>query len=128
MFAFLHKLWKRVLWWWTGGLLSVQLEDKTSETRSDAEHAVERVVFETNIAHDCVSATILHGGPCILVEHDGAKEAFIHNSYNEAATKAIQWLRANDVRYSEQSKLSRKERRAFASYRRKVQNARGKLQ
>jgi len=128
MFAFFKSLYKRIVWWWTGGLLSVQLEDKASDTRTEAEYAVERVVYETNIAHDCVSATIIRGGPCILVTHDGAKEAFIHNSYAEAADKAIQWLRANDVRYSEQSKLSRRERRAFDSYRRRAKSAREKMQ
>jgi len=126
----LHKtgLLKRLRWWWSGGLLSVKLEDKTSKTRSEAELAVERVVWETSIAHDCVSATIYRGGPCIMVSHDGAKEAFIHNSYDEAAAKAIQWLKGHDVGTGSSSNLSRRQRRAFDSVRKRVQHRRERLQ
>jgi hypothetical protein len=100
-------------WWFSGGVLSAQLRDEGSETRSEAELAVERVVMQTHIAPDCVVATVMRGGPCIILTHDGAKEAFIHKSYTQAADKAIEWLEKNTVRTKKASRLSHHKRQAF---------------
>ena len=106
---------KKVFWFWKGQYLEVQLQDKTSPTRTDAEHAVARVVMETDIAPDCVSAMVFQGGCAIKVKHQDAWEMFLHNSYNEAADKAIEWLllQGDEISTRGVSKLTRQQRLDF---------------
>lgn len=103
----------------TGSLLSDRLADESSSERTEAQAAVDKVVMQTEIAPDCVSAIVQDGGACILVKTDNDWEAFIHNSYGEAADKAIEWLllQGDFVETKETSSLNRKQRRAFNAQR-----------
>jgi hypothetical protein len=109
--AFLKTLW----WWWKGKLLNIELKDELSPVRTEAQMAVDRVVMETDITPDCVSAQVVRGGCTIMVKHNEAWEAFVHNSYNEAAEKAIEWLllQGDEIKTNKVTKLNRKSRRAF---------------
>jgi hypothetical protein len=135
----LKQLWLKLWWWFTGGVRSAQLQDPTSPARSEAEEAVARVVYESDIAPDCVAATVVRGGPAIVIFHEvqrdktgwrhhrrkGFKgvhlakrreqEVFIHRTYALAADKALEWIemQKNGVATGGQSKMNRKERRAF---------------
>ena len=127
----LHKpsLWRRVKrafmrfwWWWQGNLLNIELEKDTSRVRTEAQIALDRVVFETHLPHDCITACIVRGGPCILVKHDAAQEAFIGTSYNHAADKAIEWINAqgDEISTEKTTKLSRKAQKVFDAQRRRL--------
>jgi len=118
--AWFKQLWKRVSRWWTGNLLVAQLADAESETRSAAELAVARVVAQTNIPPDCVVACVLHNGCCIQIRHDTATEAFLHNTYAQAADKAIEWytLRGGSTRgWGRTTQLSKKQQKVFNAVR-----------
>ena len=128
-----QSLWQRLkaktqaLWWWiVGRRLDRRLADTASPIRTEAEEAVAKVVYETDIPPDCVVANVVRGGPCILIKHDDAWEAFVHNSYMEAAEKAIEWLNLQGdlVSATETSNLNRKQRRIFNSKRRKHRGGR----
>lgn len=124
--------WYNHLWAWlvggyywfkhkvTGSLLVDRIADESSPERTEAQEAVNKVVMATDIAPDCVSAIVQDGGACILVKTDGDWEAFIHNSYGEAADKAIEWLllQGDFVETSETSSMNRKQRRVFDAERR----------
>lgn len=125
----LRNLWKRLKWWWQGGILSAQLQDHSSPERSEAELAVDRIVANTRIAADCVAATVLRGGPTIIIKHDLGQEAFIGRSYEHAADKAIEWLTLREGRFILQgnsSELSRRDRRAINVMRRRGRQQRKK--
>ena len=94
----LRRLVRSVRQRWSGGVLDARLSDLGSQERRDAEEAVAKVVAKTQVPADCVSATTLQGGPAILVEHDGAKEGFVHRTYDQAADKAIEWVNERDGR------------------------------
>lgn len=100
--------------------LVADLADPTSKVRTEAERALERVVFETDIAPDCVQCCIVRGGCSVMIKHDNAWEAFVHNSYTEAADKAIEWLKlqGDEVSTKQTSDMNRKERRSFDVQRR----------
>ena len=118
----LKSLWLRIKWWWTGGVLSSKLSDYGSDTRSEAEQAVERIVLATDIVPDCVAATTLRGGAAILITHDKAQEGFIGRSYEHAADKAIEWLTKREGRYIVQrnsTSLSQKSVKIFNAKRKK---------
>jgi hypothetical protein len=105
---------QNIVWDIKSYFLAARLDSDTV-TRGEAEEAVAKVVYKTNIAPDCVSATVVRGGPCIYVKHDNAHEAFIHKTYAEAADEAINWLNRHTgiVRTSETSGMNRQQRRAF---------------
>lgn len=127
----LRELWLRLWRWWTGKVLNARLKDHSSPERNEAELAVERVVTQTNLAPDCVAATVIRGGPAILVRLDTSSEAFVHHSYALAAEQAIKWANARERRQAELkrsgngngqgqvSKLNRKQRRQFDKLRKK---------
>jgi hypothetical protein len=94
------SLWTRFKAWWQvqtwfvkSQLLQAKLESKGTEALTEAQRSLRKICAETGIAPDCVSAQILRGGCCILVKHNEASEAFVHNSYPEAADQAIAWLK-----------------------------------
>lgn len=121
---FREKLWLPVWWWWTGGMLEIKVfQEEGSPERTEASEAVDRVVMETNIAPDCVMATVLRGGPCLIVKHDGAQEAFIHRTYALAADKAIEWLKMKGASLStaKTTSMSRKSIKSFDAQRQKLQ-------
>lgn len=120
---------KRIVWWFQGIRLAAKFEDKQSDIRDEALAAVKRVVFETNIEPDCVSAQIIRGGPAILVKHNEAWEAFVHNSYGEAAQKAVEWLKlqGDEISTSKITKLTRVQRRFFKKIRRRKAKERARL-
>jgi hypothetical protein len=64
----------------------------------------------------------VRGGKTILIKHDEAWEAFVHNTYLAAADKAIEWIntQGDEMSASNYSKLNRAERRAFDARRRAV--------
>lgn len=121
----IKQLFWRLVWWWQGGVLSVELEKENSAVRTDAVIALDRVVLETTLPHDCIKANIVRGGPCIMVKHDDAWEAFIHKTYAEAADKAIEWIRAqgDEIATANTTNLSRKDQKIFDAQRRKLQTA-----
>lgn len=100
------------------------LPPEVSTVRSEAEEAVARVVFETDIAPDCVSAGELRGGCAIFIEHmvRGKKNttAFVHKSYENAVTEAIAWIRSDAPATGSRSKMNRHQRRVFQSKKRKA--------
>ncbi len=107
-------------WMVRGAILEDEISDTESEEASEAQQAVDRVVWETEIAPDCVSAMVLRGGACIYVKTDGEHEAFIAESYGEAADKAIAWINLQGEymeSQAETSTLNRKARRTFDSQR-----------
>jgi hypothetical protein len=127
------SIWQRfvaflrsIKWWFTGGLLDARLADSESTEYSEAQAAVDKVVYETDIAPDCVSAMVMRGGHCVLVKTDDEWEAFIHNSYEEAADKAIEWLNLQGeyVETAKTSKLNRRARREFNATRKKRRGGR----
>lgn len=113
---------QNIVWWFQGVALEAELKDAESIQHQGGRRALRRVVLETDIAPDCVSATIVRGGCTIMVKHDEAWEAFIHNSYDEAAQEAIDWInrQGDEISTSETSDMNRKQRRAFSSQRRKT--------
>ncbi len=117
---------KMMVWWWKGQNLDKQLADVQGELRSEAHAAVVKVVYETNIAPDCISALVFRGGCAIKVKHDDAWEMCIHNTYDQAADGAIEWLllQGGEIKTSEVSGMSRKERRRFDAQRRKHRGGR----
>jgi len=122
LWRWLSQTIQNIVWWFQGVALEAELKDAESVRHRAAQNAVRRVVMETDIAPDCVSATIVRGGPTIMVRHDDAWEAFVHNSYSEAAQEAINWInrQGDEISTSETSDMNRKQRRAFSSQRRKT--------
>lgn len=124
--AFLQTI-RKLRWKFTGALLEEKLADTESDERSEAQKAVDRVVWETDIAPDCVSASVVRGGPCILLKTDGEWEATIHNTYAEAADEAIKFINLQGEYMepqAETSKLNRRARREFDAQRRKRRGGR----
>lgn len=122
----------RIKRWWTGGILNTRLQEG-APVRSEAELAVERIVLTTQVAADCVAATVIMGGPAISIKTDGAKasqtvnECFIGRSYEHAADKAIEWLTKREGRYIVQQNstvLSRRTQKVFNAQRRALQRQR----
>lgn len=123
-----HRLWDAlagVYVWFkhgvTGSLLEERIATAQSEARNEGQEAVDKVVLETDIVPDCVSASVVRGGPCILVKTDGEWEAFIHNTFGEAADKAIEWVNQQGEymeSQAETSSMNRGQRRAFDAKRR----------
>ncbi len=119
---------QRVVWFFKGEELKAQLAQVATPTspaspiRTEAELAVERVVMETDITPDCINAQVLRGGCTILVKHNEAWEAFVHNSYGEAADKAIEWLKlqGDEIKTNKVTKLNRQQRRKFDAERKKL--------
>lgn len=109
------EMWQALIWKIKGYFLDKKLANPESPVRDEAQEAVAKVVVETDIAPDCVSALVYRGGCAIKVKHDDAWEMFIHNSYMEAADKAIEWLRTqgDEVQTRRVSEMNRKQRRAF---------------
>jgi len=121
-------LWLRLKQWWLGGVLSAKLAEG-EPVRSEAERAVERIVMQTLIAADCVVATVLKGGPAIIIKHDKAQEGFIGRTYAHAADKAIEWLTKREGRFIVTDKstgLPRKDIKVMAAQRKRAQSARRK--
>lgn len=117
----LQALWLRLWRWWTGRVLNTQLKDPGSDLRSEAELAVERVVARTSLAPDCVVATVLQGGPAILVRHDKATEAFVNGTYMQNAEAAIEWVARHKLQQGQVSKMNRHQRRQFDKLRNREQ-------
>lgn len=77
-----------------GAWLNARIASKGSKARREAERAVLAVVRQTGIEPSRVVASVVCGGPCILVRVEGRYEAFIHHSYARAAVEAVRWIRA----------------------------------
>lgn len=116
------------LWrWWNGKLKNIELADTGSQARSEAEEAVARVIYETDLVPDCVAASVIMGGCAIIITRDGGVgETFVGKSYNHAADKAVEWVKtravAEGVNLKAQgstSGLNRAQRRAFDRKRRR---------
>jgi hypothetical protein len=111
---------QRIFWFWKGKVLEAELEQPDSPLRSAAQLAVDRVVLETDITPDCVSALIFRGGEAIKVKHNEAWEIFIGLSYEHAADEAIEWLKrqGDEVKTGKVTKMNRQQRRKFDAERR----------
>jgi hypothetical protein len=120
---------KQIRWRFQGIRLAAKLQDSNSEARDEAIAAIKRVVFESDIPPDCVSAQIVRGGTSILIKHNDAWEAFVHNSYGEAAQKAIEWLwlQGDEISTSKTTRLNRVQRRFFKKVRRLKAKERARL-
>lgn len=122
------KLWfKGWWWWWTGNILSTKLEAEGSEVRTEAQAALDYVVFETNIPPDCASAMIVRGMPTISLRHDpifsGATQTVtLGETYLNAAERTVAWIReqGNALTFDGSTKMSRKDQKVFDAKRRKV--------
>jgi len=111
------------LWWKVTGYFANRRIKPGGAKRSEAEEQLARILYETGIRPDAVSATTMNGGPCFLVKHKDAQEAFIHNSYKVAADKVIEWLNAqgDEIEPQRQERaplMTRKQRRSFERRRR----------
>lgn len=120
-------IWQQIVWKFRGEALHAQLQDTTSPLRSEAQIAVDRVVYETHIAPDCVSAMIVRGGTAIHVKHDpigngSTQTVFIGTSYSHAADKVIEWLKTQGAELTTKkvSQLRRADARKFNAIRRKA--------
>jgi hypothetical protein len=104
---------QRIVWFFKNQLLLDHLQSGGEAAKSEVEEILARIVAETGIAPDCVSAQILRGGHTILVKHNLAWEAFIHNSYPEAAERAISWIKFQgyNLKTGEVSSYNRAQRR-----------------
>jgi hypothetical protein len=122
------RLFKSLVHWWQGKLRNIELADKASTVRSEAEEAVSMVIYATGVAPDCVSASVIQGGFAILIQSDeNTKETFVHNSYTQAAEKAIEWWHergGKEICQGTASKMNRAERRAFNRQRQRRRNER----
>ena len=125
------SLWDRVkaffvgIWWkFRGEALHAQLQDHSSPLRTDAQRAVDRVVYETNVPPDCVKGVIFRGLPNMQISHDqfvnGATMTMINGrNYDHAAERAIEWINAQtDLTYRGATSMPRRDRRAFDAIRR----------
>lgn len=107
-----------------GALKNKKLADLESPERSEAQEAVNWLVYATNLPPDCVNALVFNGGCAIRVKHRDAWEMFICNTYREAASKAYEWWEeevdsGNKISAGAASTLNRHERRKFDAVRRK---------
>jgi hypothetical protein len=104
---------QRLYWYLKGQILLDHLQSGGEAAKSEVEKVLARIVEETGISPDCVSAQILRGGHTILVKHNLAWEAFIHNSYQEAADRAISWIRfqGDKIQTGDVSGYNREQRR-----------------
>lgn len=103
------RFWQAIAGWWLNKKLSADTSD-----RSEAQAAVNRVVMETDIAPDCISALVVHGGPAIKITHDnGPPEVCIAATYDRAADHAIRTIRELGLVAGERSQLNRAQRRQF---------------
>jgi hypothetical protein len=115
----LRQWWLEKVWW---PLRGRQLDKQIAEggkKRTEAEEQLARILYETEIRPDSVSATTMRGGPCFIVRHEAATEVFIHNSFADAADKAIEWINLQDdeitpKKIDQAPVMSRKQRRAYA--------------
>ena len=121
LWDYIKAFFQRIVWYLKGQLLLDQLQSGGETTKSEVEEVLARIVAETGIAPDCVSAQILRGGHTILVKHNLAWEAFIHNSYPEAADRAISWIKFQgyNLKTGEVSSLNREKRRKLKALSRK---------
>ena len=111
-----------VKWWCQGKHADIQLAEG-GERRDEASEQLARIIFETGIRPDAVKATTMRGGPCFQVEHEDASEAFIHNTYTEAADEVIDWLQLQGdeitpKKLPDAPVMNRKQRRDFERRRR----------
>ena len=116
--------------WWKVSVLRVRHDRYVAQlSRNDldeAQSAVRRVAEARLFPPDCVSAGAVHGGPALILKHDGATEVFIGNSYNHAADKLLQWFReersaGEAPKTQKTTRMNRASRRAWASNKRKGQ-------
>jgi hypothetical protein len=128
------SLWGRIkaffvsiYWKFRGEALHVQLQDHSSPLRSDAERAVNRIVYETRVAPDCVSAMIFRGAPSITVKHDklfdGSTSTITNGlTYAEAADRTIAWIEAQglELTYTGVTKISNTATHMFDNKRKKM--------
>jgi hypothetical protein len=91
LFSVLSALLHGIRNWWSGGLLNARLQDEGSKEHGDAERAVARVIHATGIHPKHVFATVIHGGPTIVLSYRKSQEGFTHKTYADAADKAIEW-------------------------------------
>lgn len=116
-----RDVWRKLLDWWRGRrLLAAQLDGRQTAELTEAQQAVNRVVLETKLPPDCVSAGPMRGGCAIQVKHDDAWEVFLHHTYTGAAAEALAWvqLQGDEIEHRSASKLNRKQRRTFDAERR----------
>ena len=111
---------QRIFWFWKGQVLEAELAQEASPLRTAAQLAVDRVVLETDITPDCVSALVFRGGETIKIKHNEAWEVFIGKNYEHAADEAIAWLKrqGDEIKTGRVTKMKRKQRRAFDAERR----------
>jgi hypothetical protein len=111
---------QRIFWFWKGKVLEAELEQPNSPLRSAAQLAVDRVVLETDITPDCVSALVFRGGEAVKVMHNAAWEVFIGKNYEHAADEAIAWLKrqGDEIKTNKVTGMNRKQRRIFDAERR----------
>lgn len=129
--AWIKKIWVAIWWKLRGEALHAQLQDQSAPLRTEAQIAVDRVVYETHIAPDCAVAMIVRGGTAISIKHEphgnGATQSvFIGNSYAEAADKAIEWIntQGDELKTNKVTQIRRDDRRKFNAIRRQKQRHR----
>jgi hypothetical protein len=131
LWGWITWIWQQIWWKLRGEALHHQLQDHASPLRSEAQIAVDRVVYETKIAPDCVMGAVVRGGPAIILKHDphgnGATQTvFIGKTYEHAATEAIAWLKTqgSELTTKKVSQLRRADARKFDAIRRQKQRKR----
>lgn len=89
----------------------------------DKQEALRYAIARTNLPPDCFDAIEVRGGPAIRLRHDKAEEIFVHDTYLDAAKKAVEFVRSQQKPLSatKVTKLNRKARRRFdAAVRKKM--------
>ncbi len=117
------KFWQRV----TGARLQAEFQDETSFERSEAEKAVAFVVLETDVPPGAVSAGEINGGAGICVTLEGSKEWFVHRTYRDAASRAVEWIKTQGSEPSYvggHPGMNRSQRRGFDKERKKKRTKR----
>jgi hypothetical protein len=125
----LGRLWAAICAWFKGHFhryLASRLESHPELAREvladPAKRALKRAVLAGLCPPDTMSMGICNGGPALYFKHDAAQEVFIGKTYEDAVDHFLWWLRemqragpAYAPTTKSTTKLSRHERRAYAS-------------
>jgi hypothetical protein len=117
LFAFVVGIPHAIVAAFKGFFLRRKVRQLDSPIRAEAKEAFAKIIHQTELAPDCIIAGEHDGSPMFKVKHDNAWELFLHNSYEEAAEKVIEWanLQGDEVSTAKTSNMNREQRRKFAA-------------
>ena len=126
--SILRSVWSWLRLWWKNSLLRIKQDRFVASLMPGDISEAQRAILKVTAAHlfppDCLSAGAVHGGPALILKHDGAVEVFIGRTYDHAADELLKWWRQKQAvgiapTTKTTTKLNRASRRAWASNRQK---------